>query len=88
MRHGAGQRAVVVGCGLGDDAEELARRGYARAPAQTPAEFATSIAEPPLREAVVRFTAAYERARFGGSPDEAAELPTLLDEIRSTLSRR
>jgi len=26
---GAGQRALVVGCGLGDDAEELARRGFA-----------------------------------------------------------
>lgn len=25
----AGQRALVVGCGLGDDAEELARRGFA-----------------------------------------------------------
>lgn len=26
---GAGERALVVGCGLGDDAEELARRGFA-----------------------------------------------------------
>ena len=26
---GAGKRALVVGCGLGDDAEELARRGFA-----------------------------------------------------------
>ncbi len=26
---GRGQRALVVGCGLGDDAEELARRGFA-----------------------------------------------------------
>src|SRR5579875_740285 len=26
--HGAPGRAVVVGCGLGDDAEELSRRGY------------------------------------------------------------
>ncbi len=26
---GAGQTAVVIGCGLGDDAEELARRGFA-----------------------------------------------------------
>ena len=26
---GAGRRALVVGCGLGDDAEELARRGFA-----------------------------------------------------------
>jgi SAM-dependent methyltransferase len=28
MADRAGQRALVVGCGLGDDAEELARRGY------------------------------------------------------------
>ena len=28
-RRGEGQRALVVGCGLGDDAEELARLGYA-----------------------------------------------------------
>jgi SAM-dependent methyltransferase len=28
-RHAAGGEALVVGCGLGDDAEELARRGYA-----------------------------------------------------------
>ncbi len=27
--NGAGRRALVVGCGLGDDAEELARRGFA-----------------------------------------------------------
>ena len=27
--HAAGHEALVVGCGLGDDAEELARRGYA-----------------------------------------------------------
>lgn len=27
-RHAAGDRALVVGCGLGDDAEELARRGW------------------------------------------------------------
>jgi len=26
---GTGKRAVVIGCGLGDDAEELARRGFA-----------------------------------------------------------
>jgi len=26
---GDGQRALVIGCGLGDDAEELARRGFA-----------------------------------------------------------
>src|SRR4051794_3868292 len=25
---GDGRRAIVIGCGLGDDAEELARRGF------------------------------------------------------------
>src|SRR5688500_13318686 len=29
MPAGEGKRALVVGCGLGDDAEELARRGFA-----------------------------------------------------------
>ena len=45
----------------------LARRGYSRAPAQTPAEFAASIDDPALREAVLRFTDAYQHARFAGS---------------------
>lgn len=65
----------------------LARRGYPRSPAQTPSEFAASIAEPPLREAVLRFSAAYEHARFGGSSSAAANLPALLDQIRNTLAR-
>jgi SAM-dependent methyltransferase len=29
MPAGEGKRALVIGCGLGDDAEELARRGFA-----------------------------------------------------------
>jgi transglutaminase-like putative cysteine protease len=62
----------------------LARRGYLRAPAQTPAEFAGSIPDPALREAVLLFTSAYERARFGGSSSAAANLPALLEQIRNT----
>jgi protein-glutamine gamma-glutamyltransferase len=65
----------------------LARRGYARPPGQTPSEFAAGIPEPELRGAVVRFTAAYERARFGDCHGEAAQLPNLLAEVRKTLSR-
>ncbi len=61
----------------------LARRGYLRAPAQTPSEFAASIDDPALREAVLRFTAAYEHARFGGSTTAAATLPALLDQLRN-----
>jgi protein-glutamine gamma-glutamyltransferase len=65
----------------------LARRGYPRAPAQTPSEFAASIADPALREAVGRFTAAYERARYGGFPHEAANLPALLERLRNIPTR-
>jgi len=65
----------------------LARRGYPRSPAQTPSEFAASIADAPLREAVLRFTSAYERARFGGSASAAANLPVLLAQVRDTLAR-
>jgi hypothetical protein len=65
----------------------LARRGYPRSPSQTPYEFAATIAEPPLRETVLRFTAAYESARFGGSSEAAANLPALLDQVRNTLTR-
>jgi hypothetical protein len=65
----------------------LARRGYPRAAAQTPSEFAASIADAELREAVLRFTAAYEHARFGASAAAAANLPALLDQVRQTLAR-
>ena len=65
----------------------LARRGYSRAPAQTPAEFAASIDDPALREAVLRFTDAYQHARFAGSTTEAATLPALLDELRNLPAR-
>jgi hypothetical protein len=65
----------------------LARRGYSRAPAQTPAEFAASIEDPALREAVLRFTDAYQHARFAGSTTQAAALPALLDELRNIPTR-
>ena len=65
----------------------LARRGYHRSTAQTPSEFAASIPDTELREAVLRFNAAYEHARFGASTAAAANLPALLDQIRQTLAR-
>jgi hypothetical protein len=66
---------------------QLARRGYPRAPAQTASELAASIADPALREAVLRFTSDYERARFGGSHSAAANLPALLNHIRKIPAR-
>ena len=65
----------------------LARRGYRRSPAQTPSEFAATIEDPPLRDAVLRFITAYELARFGDSSSAAASLPALLDQVRNSLAR-
>ena len=47
----------------------LARKGYRRSPAQTPAEFAASITDPALREAVLRFN------RPTSAPASAAPRP-------------
>ncbi|MCI0348399.1 MAG: DUF3488 and transglutaminase-like domain-containing protein, partial [Acidobacteriales bacterium] len=61
----------------------LSRRGLARAPAQTPAEFARTIPEASLRSSVARFTEHYERARFGNQVSDAQRLPELYEEIVS-----
>jgi transglutaminase-like putative cysteine protease len=65
----------------------LARKGYRRSPSQTPSEFVDSISDPALRQSVLRFTSAYERARFGGSTTAAAQLSTLLQQLRKTPAR-
>lgn len=64
----------------------LARRGYLRSPAQTAAEFAASIPNLEIRDAVLKFIASYEQARFGASSSAAANLPGLLAQIRNTLA--
>ena len=61
----------------------LARRGFARSPAHTPAEFVRSIPEASLRSSVARFTEHYERARFGNQASDAQRLAELYDEIVS-----
>jgi transglutaminase-like putative cysteine protease len=59
----------------------LARRGFERTPAQTPAEFVQKIPEAPLRVSVARFTKHYERARFGNEAEDARRLPELYQEV-------
>ncbi|HEX6806321.1 MAG TPA: DUF3488 and transglutaminase-like domain-containing protein [Terriglobales bacterium] len=60
------------------------RLGWEKSPAQTPAEFVSAIADPQLKARVSDFTEHYEKARFGGSADEAARLPALYEEIKSS----
>src|SRR6185312_6956587 len=59
-----------------------AKRGYRKRPSQTPREFVESIREESLRRSVENFTQAYERARFGDSPDDANRLPEIYEEVK------
>lgn len=59
----------------------LARKGFRKSPVQTPEEFLRSISDQNLREPISRLTEHYERARFGASPEDAARLPELFEEV-------
>jgi len=65
----------------------LARKGWKKAPTQTPQEFLTKIEDSALRERVDQFTRAYEAARFGEFPEEAGRLPELYEEISPAVQR-
>jgi protein-glutamine gamma-glutamyltransferase len=59
----------------------VARRGWRKSTAQTPAEFVTTIADTELRLRVETFTRHYENARFGESVEDARQLPGLYEEM-------
>jgi transglutaminase-like putative cysteine protease len=65
----------------------LARKGWAKSPAQTPAEFLICIQDDAVREPVAKFTQHYESARFGGSAEDAQRLPELYEGISSAARR-
>ena len=62
----------------------LEKRGFMRAAAQTPREFAATFAlQPALASMVNEFTDLYAQARFGGTPCDASRLRALLDQVRT-----
>ncbi|HLW89609.1 MAG TPA: DUF3488 and transglutaminase-like domain-containing protein [Terriglobales bacterium] len=65
----------------------LAKRGWQKSPAQTPAEFVAGLKDDTVRGALARFAEHYERARFGGSAEDAARLPEVYEEVAEA-SRR
>jgi len=65
----------------------LAKRGWQKSPAQTPAEFVASFEDKTVRDPLARFAEHYERARFGDSAEDAARLPEVYEEV-SAASRR
>ena len=62
----------------------IAKRGWEKSPAQTPEEFIAAIQDLQLKNRVSDFTEHYEKARFGGSAEEASRLPELYDEMKSS----
>jgi len=62
-------------------------KGWQKIETQTPAEFANSIRDEQLQQRVQEFTSRYEGARFGGSVEDAQELPELYEEIVSSVKR-
>jgi hypothetical protein len=64
----------------------VARHGWEKSPAQTPAEFASGIEDERLRASVELFTVKYENARFGNSAEEASKLPELYEEVKTCRS--
>jgi transglutaminase-like putative cysteine protease len=59
----------------------IARRGWRKLSTQTPTEFAKSIDDRKLQEAVTEFTERYEKARFANSSEDAKHLPELYEAI-------
>jgi len=65
----------------------LARKGWRKPSAQTPSEFVGSIDEDAIREPVAQFTRHYEWARFGGSVQDARQLPELYQRVARSIHR-
>ena len=59
----------------------LSRRGWRKAPEQTPIEFVEAISDVQIRKTVASFTQHYERARFAGSAEDAKRLSELYEKI-------
>jgi len=65
----------------------LAHRGWHKLPGQTPGEFTNCFADSAMHDSVSQFTRHYERARFGGSVEDARELPGLYQVIAAAVRR-
>ena len=65
----------------------LQRYGMQRTRAQTAEELRQAVREPQLQLRVSRFTEHYERARFGGSGEDAERLPELYEQIEEAVKQ-
>jgi protein-glutamine gamma-glutamyltransferase len=65
----------------------VARRGWHKAPTQTPNEFVSRIDDAHIRKRVAEFTRHYESARFDDSVEDVRRLPDLYEEISASRRR-
>ncbi|MGP8157348.1 MAG: DUF3488 and DUF4129 domain-containing transglutaminase family protein [Candidatus Acidiferrales bacterium] len=63
----------------------LERRGWKKAPPQTPLEFAAAIPSPEVSAPVAQLTELYQAARFGDHPARIEQMSSLLRSIRILL---
>jgi|HubBroStandDraft_6_1064221.scaffolds.fasta_scaffold00255_13 transglutaminase-like putative cysteine protease len=63
----------------------LEKRGWKKAPSQTPLEFASAIPAADIAAPVAQLTELYQSARFGNHPTPIAQMSTLLRTIRDSL---
>jgi hypothetical protein len=66
----------------------LEKRGWKKAPSQTPQEFASAIPAADIAAPVAQLTELYQSARFGNHPTPVAQMSTLLRAIRDSLKSR
>ena len=66
----------------------LERRGWKKAAAQTPLEFAAAIPAPDLISPVAQLTEIYQSSRFGSHPARIEQMSSLLRLIRDSLRTR
>jgi hypothetical protein len=59
----------------------LAKRGWQKLPAQTPAEFVAALKDDRVSGPLAQFAEHYERARFGDSAVDAARLPEDYEQV-------
>jgi protein-glutamine gamma-glutamyltransferase len=66
----------------------LEKRGWKKAPAQTPLEFAAAIPAPEVSAPVAQLTEIYQSARFGNHAVPIEEMSSLLGSLRDSIRSR
>lgn len=66
----------------------LEKRGWRKAPTQTPLEFSAAIPAPEFADPVAQLTEMYQSARFGSHPARTEQMAAMLRSIRELLRSR